>query len=62
MSSQFNPPSFSFHIEGINSDAHSAPAVVLVQILENAQRAFELIGIHAEGREIKACARFTSNE
>lgn len=57
MSSQFNTPSFSLHIEGLDPGAHSAPAVVLVQILENAQRAFELIGIHAEGREIKARAR-----
>lgn len=57
MSSQFNPPSFSLHIESVDPDAHTAPAAVLVQILENAQRAFELIGIHAEGREIKARAR-----
>ncbi len=57
MFSQFNPPSFSLHIEGIDPDVHTAPAAVLVQILENAQRAFELIGIHAEGREIKARAR-----
>lgn len=57
MSSLSNPPSFSFHIEGVEPGAHTAPAVVLVQILENAQRAFELIGIHAEGREIKARAR-----
>lgn len=57
MSSPLNPPSFSFHIEGVEPGSHTAPAVVLVQILENAQRAFELIGIHAEGREIKARAR-----
>jgi len=33
------------------------PAAVLVQILENAQRAFELIGVHVEGRGIKERAR-----
>lgn len=32
-------------------------AAVLVQILENAQRAFELIGVHVEGRGIKERAR-----
>ncbi len=37
------------------------PAAVLVQILENAQRAFELIGVHVEGRGIKERARVSSS-
>lgn len=54
------PPSFSFHIEGGEQDAHTVPASVLVQILENAQHAFELIGVQVEGREIRARARIAS--
>ena len=50
-------PAFSFHIESADKGAHSVPATVLVQILENAQRAFELIGVHVEGRGIKERAR-----
>jgi hypothetical protein len=56
-----HPPSFSFHIEGGEPDIHTVPAYVLVQILENAQRAFELIGVQAEGREIKARARIAAD-
>jgi hypothetical protein len=54
-------PAFSFHIERGEPGDHTVPATVLVQILENAQRAFELIGVHAEGREIKARARISAN-
>ena len=36
------------------------PSTVLVQILENAQRAFELIGVHVEGREIRERARVSA--
>lgn len=50
-------PSFSFHIEPAESGTHTVPATVLVQILENAQRAFELIGVHIEGRGIKERVR-----
>lgn len=50
-------PAFSFHIEPADSGTHTVPATVLVQILENAQRAFELIGVHVEGRGIKERAR-----
>ena len=50
-------PAFSFHIDGTDEGAHIVPAAVLVQILENAQRAFELIGVHVEGRGIKERAR-----
>lgn len=50
-------PAFSFHIESTDEGTHTVPAVVLVQILENAQRAFELIGVHVEGRGIKERAR-----
>ena len=53
--------SFCFHIEGAATDSHAVPAAVLVQILENAQRAFELIGVHVEGREIKERARVSSS-
>lgn len=50
-------PAFSFHIESTDDGAHTVPAAVLVQILENAQRAFELIGVFVEGRGIKERAR-----
>jgi hypothetical protein len=50
-------PAFSFHIEPADAGTHTVPAAVLVQILENAQRAFELIGVHVEGRGIKERAR-----
>lgn len=55
-----NKPSFSFHIDGGTPDEHAVPAVILVQILENAQRAFELIGVHVEGRGIKERARVSA--
>lgn len=53
MNNHTGKTSFSLHIEGgiLNTDA--VPAALLVQILENAQRAFELIGVHVEGRTIK---------
>jgi hypothetical protein len=54
------PPSFSFHIDGDEQSEHTVPAVVLVQILENAQHAFELIGVQVEGREIRSRARITA--
>jgi len=54
-------PSFSFHIEGGAEGAHTVPATVLVQILENAQRAFQLIGVHVEGRGIKERARVSAD-
>ena len=54
-------PSFSFHIESGEPEANVVPAAVLVQILENAQRAFELIGVHVEGRGIKERARVSSS-
>lgn len=52
-----HPPSFSFHIHSSDPQAHAVPATVLVRILENAQRAFELIGVQVEGREIRERAR-----
>lgn len=54
-------PSFSFHIESGEPQANVVPAPVLVQILENAQRAFELIGVHVEGRGIKERARVSAS-
>ena len=50
-------PSFSFHIESGESQGNVVPAGVLVQILQNAQQAFELIGVHVEGRSINQRAR-----
>src|SRR5438105_6710703 len=47
----------SFHIEPDGPEAHAVPADILVQILEHAQRAFQLIGLHVEGRGIKQRAR-----
>jgi len=50
-------PSFIVHIEDRDQEAHSVPAAVIVRILQNAQLAFDLIGVHVEGREIKRHAR-----
>ena len=50
-------PSFSFHIESGEALAQVVSATVLVQILQNAQQAFELIGVHVEGRSINQRAR-----
>lgn len=61
MPDKLETPSFSFHIEGAAADGHAVPASVLVQILGNAQRAFELIGVHVEGRGIKERARVSSS-
>jgi hypothetical protein len=52
MNAPMHPPSFSFHIESGESLGNVVPAAVLVQILQNAQQAFELIGVHVEGRSI----------
>ena len=52
-----NHPSFSFHIESGEAQGNVVPAAVLVQILQNAQHAFELIGVHVEGRSINQRAR-----
>jgi len=60
MPNQTAPTSFSFHIDGGVADKHAVPAIILVQILENAQRAFELIGVHVEGRAIKERARVSA--
>lgn len=52
--------SLSFHINPSDPQAHAVPATVVVQILENAQRAFELIGVQVEGREIRERARVSA--
>ena len=52
---------FTFHVEGPLTDAHTLPVSVLVQILENAQRAFELIGLQLEGKTVKARARLAKS-
>jgi hypothetical protein len=51
----------TFHLEGPLTDAHTLPAAVLVQVLENAQRAFELIGLQVEGKTVKARARLAKS-
>ncbi|MBK6928338.1 MAG: hypothetical protein IPH15_12620 [Comamonadaceae bacterium] len=53
-------PSFSFHIESGDSQGNVVAASVLVQILQNAQQAFELIGVHVEGRSINQRARVSA--
>jgi len=53
-------PSFSFHIESGEPRGDVVPASVLVQILQNAQQAFELIGVHVEGRSINQRARVSA--
>ena len=50
-------PKFELHLEGVRAEGHSVPVDVLVQVLTNTQRAFELIGFGVEGREIKERAR-----
>jgi hypothetical protein len=60
MIEQIKTPSFSFHLEGSATDDHSVPASVLVRILESAQRAFELIGVHVEGGAVKERARVSA--
>ena len=57
MSAPQQHPSFSFHIESGEPQGNVVPASVLVQILQNAQQAFELIGVHVEGRSINQRAR-----
>lgn len=51
---------FSLHIEGGIEEGDSVPAVVLSQILINAQRSFDLIGVHIEGRTVRERARIPS--
>jgi len=60
MTTTADQTAFSFHIEGGDPNVQAIPANVLVQILENAQRAFELIGVHVEGRGIKERARVSA--
>ena len=57
MSALQKHPSFSFHIESDDPQGNVVPASVLVQILQNAQQAFELIGVHVEGRSINQRVR-----
>lgn len=61
MTAARHQPSFSFHIEsGDALDGASVPAAILVQILQSAQQAFILIGVHVEGRSIRARARVSA--
>jgi hypothetical protein len=50
-------PQFSFDINALGDGEHAVAAAVLVQVLQNAQRAFELIGLFVEGKEVKERAR-----
>jgi hypothetical protein len=60
MSTANQHPSFSFHIESGEPKGNVVSASVLVQILQNAQQAFELIGVHVEGRSINQRARVSA--
>lgn len=60
MSQPLKHPSFSFHIESGETLDNVVSAAVLVQILQNAQQAFELIGVHVEGRSINQRARVSA--
>ncbi len=61
MNQQRQSSSFSFHIEsGEELGGQTVPASVLVQILQSAQQAFLLIGVHLEGRSIKSRARVSA--
>ena len=46
-------PNFSFHIDAGQPGAHCVPASVLIQVIENAQNAVELIGCDIEGKAFK---------
>lgn len=50
-------PKFSFHIVAGFAIAHSVPSHLLVQVLENAQNAIELIGCDIESKEFKQRVR-----
>lgn len=50
---QDRAPQFSFHLFGSQVGEHAIPVDVLVQVIENAQSAVELIGSYLEGRELR---------
>lgn len=60
MSNPDGKTSFSLHIEGGLENGDTVPAGVLAQILNNAQRAFELIGVHVEGGTVRERARISA--
>lgn len=53
-------PQFSFHLDGAATATHSIPASVLVQVIDNAQSAVELIGCHVEGKEFRQRVKIPS--
>jgi hypothetical protein len=53
-------PQFSFHLDGAAASTHSIPASVLVQVIENAQSAVELIGCDVEGKEFRQRVKIPS--
>ena len=46
-------PNFSFHIDAGPPGSHCVLASVLIQVIENAQNAVELIGCDVEGKDFK---------
>jgi hypothetical protein len=46
-------PSFSFHIDAGQQSSHGVSVPLLIQVIENAQNAVELIGCDVEGKEFK---------
>lgn len=50
-------PNFSFHIAAGPADIHGVPAHLLIQVIENAQNAIELIGCDIESKEFKQRVR-----
>lgn len=53
-------PQFSFHLEGAATTTHTIPASVLVQVIENAQSAVELIGCYVDGKEFRQRVKIPS--
>lgn len=53
-------PQFSFHLDGAATATHTIPASVLVQVIENAQSAVELIGCYVEGKEFRQRVKIPS--
>lgn len=57
MTEENRHPSFVFHVTDREPGVHTIPASVLINILQRAQNAFELIGMQVENRDVRARAR-----
>ena len=57
MSEDNRHPSFVFHVTDREPSVHTIPASVLINILQRAQNAFELIGMQVESRDVRSRAR-----